>query len=116
MNFEECFPILIALAFMILDVISGVAVGAKTKELSSTKMREGLFSKSGEVLILILAYMIELATKYVPDLNFNVPLLGPACALIILMECLSILENAGNLSNKLKDSKIMELFKRKDEK
>lgn len=96
-------------AFIVLDVVSGIAKGAKLGQLSSSKMREGIWHKAGYVLIMALAVLIEVGSKHI-DLGFTVPLVIPACVYIILSEVMSIFENATVLNPQIGGSGLTKLF------
>ena len=69
----------LALAFMVIDVFTGVLKAVKNKELNSTKAREGIYK------------------NYV-DMGFNFPAAATICTLIIVTEAISILENLGQIN------------------
>ena len=75
----QAWAVWITVAFIALDVVSGIAKGAKQGQLSSSKMREGIWHKAGYVLIIALAVLIEVGSKHI-DLGFTVPLVVPAMA------------------------------------
>lgn len=105
----QAWVIWITVAFIVLDVVSGVAKGAKQGQLSSSKMREGIWHKAGYVLIIALAVLIEVGSKHI-DLGFTVPLVVPACCYIILSEVMSIFENATVLNPQIGGSGLSKLF------
>lgn len=102
--------IIACVCLMLLDVISGFMAAVKNRELSSTKMREGLFHKCSLVMCIVLAWCIEMFVMHVPDLGFNVPLVIPACVIIFAMEVVSILENIVKINPELENEEIMKLF------
>ena len=102
--------IIACLCLMLLDVISGFIAAIKNHEVSSTKMREGLFHKCSLVMCIVLAWCIEMFVMHVPDLGFNVPLVIPACVLIFAMEVVSILENITKINPDLENEEIVKLF------
>lgn len=105
----QAWAVWITVAFIVLDVLSGVAKGAKLGRLSSSKMREGIWRKAGYVLIITLAVLIEVGSKHI-DLGFTVPLVVPACVCIILSEVMSIFENATVLNPEIGGSGLSKLF------
>lgn len=102
-------PYVIVMAFILVDVVSGVLAAVYEKALSSTVMREGLLRKAALVLILVVATLIDLG-QGVLDLGFNVPFVPLASAYIALMEILSIFENACKMNADLADSKLGRLI------
>lgn len=105
----QAWAIWVTVAFIVLDVVSGIAKGAKQGQLSSSKMREGIWHKAGYVLIIALAVLIEVGSKHI-DLGFTVPLVVPACVYIILSEVMSIFENATVLNPEIGGSGLSKLF------
>ena len=95
--------------FIVLDMVSGTAKAAKAHELSSSVAREGMWHKAGYVLIVVVAALIELAQAHI-DLGFTVPLVVPACAIIILTEIFSIYENAAALNPEIRGLGLSKLF------
>lgn len=102
--------IIACVSLMLFDVISGFTAAVKNREVSSTKMREGLFHKCSLVMCIVLAWCIEMFVMHVPDLGFNVPLVIPACVLIFTMEAVSILENIVKINPDLENEEIVKLF------
>lgn len=106
-----CYLFLAVLVFILLDVISGVAAAAKSGELQSTVMRQGLYHKCGEILLMILAvageYVTTLTglTDVIPTGVFNA-----VAVYIITMEVISILENIGKLNSELDIKYLSKLF------
>jgi toxin secretion/phage lysis holin len=102
--------IIACVCLMLLDIISGFIAAVKNREVSSTKMREGLFHKCSLVMCIVLAWCIEMFVMHVPDLGFNVPLVVPACVIIFAMEVVSILENIVKINPDLENEEIVKLF------
>lgn len=87
--------ILLPFLFIIGDILSGIIQAINNKNLSSKIMREGLLHKC--VLILIL--LLSVATSFA----FNMQLITRGVSLyIIVMETISILENASKSGVDLK--------------
>lgn len=102
-----------AFAFMILDIVSGVFKAAKKGDLSSSKMREGLYHKGGYIIALVAAWLVEVFVLHIPDIGFTVPLLIPACVYIVSTEIVSVLENVSAVNPYISD-KLTNLFGRRD--
>lgn len=79
--------LLLPLALMSADIITGWIQATINNTWDSTKMRVGLFRKSGELLVIIIAYVIYAA--------INLPVDVPAfvSTYIIIMEIISVCEN-----------------------
>ena len=87
----------LALAFMVIDVFTGVLKAVKNKELNSTKAREGIYKKASFILFIAFGYLADYAMYYV-DMGFNFPAAATICTLIIVTEAISILENLGQIN------------------
>ena len=92
--------IYISLAFMLIDVATGVLKAVKNKELSSTKAREGIYKKTSFIIFIAFGYLSQYAMNYV-DLGFNFPAGVTVCLLVILTEAISVLENLGAINPEL---------------
>lgn len=79
--------VLLPLILMAADIVTGWLQATINGTWDSTKMRVGLFRKSGEMLVVIVAYVIYTAIA----LPFDVPAF--IAAYIIVMEILSVCEN-----------------------
>ena len=75
------------LFLMAADVITGWIQATINETWDSTKMRVGLYRKSGEILVIVIAYVIYAA--------INLPVDMPAfiAGYIIIMEIISVAEN-----------------------
>ena len=75
------------LFLMAADVITGWIQATINETWDSTKMRVGLYRKSGEILVIVIAYVVYAA--------INLPIDMPAfiAGYIIIMEIISVAEN-----------------------
>ena len=87
----------LALAFMVIDVFTGVLKAVKNKELNSTKAREGIYKKASFILFIAFGYLADYAMNYV-NMGFNLPAAATICTLIVVTEAISILENLGKIN------------------
>lgn len=87
----------LALAFMVIDVFTGVLKAVKNKELNSTKAREGIYKKASFILFIAFGYLADYAMDYV-NMSFNLPAAATICTLIIVTEAISVLENLGKIN------------------
>ena len=79
--------LLLPLILMAADIITGWIQATINGTWDSTKMRKGLYRKSGELLIIVIAYVISIAIK----LPFDVAsFIG---GYVIIMELISVCEN-----------------------
>ncbi|KFI90938.1 holin family protein [Bifidobacterium saguini DSM 23967] len=93
-----------------LDYLTGLMKAAMQHDISSEKMRLGLWHKSGLVLVMVLAEVVERGQQYL-DMGFAVPLIIPAGVYISITEISSILENIGEINPGIKTGPIMQLFR-----
>ena len=84
---ERYWIILLPLVLMAADIVTGWIQATINGTWDSTKMRVGLFRKSGELLVIIIAYIIYAA--------ISLPIDAPAfiATYIIIMEVISVCEN-----------------------
>jgi toxin secretion/phage lysis holin len=87
----------LALAFMVIDVFTGVLKAVKNKELNSTKAREGIYKKASFILFIAFGYLADYAMDYV-NMGFNLPAAATICTLVIVTEAISVLENLGQIN------------------
>ena len=79
--------LLLPLCLMAADIVTGWLQATINGTWDSTKMRVGLFRKSGELLVIVIAYAIYSAIS----LPFDVP--SFIAGYIIIMELISVFEN-----------------------
>lgn len=98
-----------------MDYLTGLMKAVHAHDISSEKMREGLWHKSGLVLVMLLAEIVERGQSWL-DMGFAVPLITPAAAYISITEISSIIENIAELNPELRDSPLLDLFRSEKEK
>lgn len=107
-----------ALAGIVLDVVSGLARAVMHKELSSEKMRLGLWHKAGFVGLIILGAYVEWV-QGVMDVSsyigFTLPTLGAICIYIVITEIISITENLIGLNPEIANSPVKEILEHKND-
>lgn len=95
--------------FIILDMVTGLIKAFKNHEFESSVMREGLFHKSGSLLLIVFGVLVDYAQQFV-DLGVEIPLTLFICSYIILMEIGSIIENIGKINPEIVPKKLRALF------
>lgn len=103
----------LALLFILFDLITGILAGIKEKQLESIKLRQGLWHKLGFILVIGFAIVLECALLYI-DFPYEVPSTSIVCIYIILTECVSIFENLCILNPALIHSPFGSIFKNDD--
>lgn len=106
--------IIVALVGIVLDVITGFVKAWFNKQVDSSVIREGGKHKISEILIIIFAIYVKKGIVY---LNVGIPFnpVTLVCGYIIVMECISIIENIGNMNSKCIPPKLSEFFKKLSE-
>ena len=98
MDPNDFIAIIAMIIFILLDVISGVASAYARHEISSEKLRTGLWHKLGYFFVVFCAIVIEWTMTQGLDLGFSLPLVVPICVWVSLMEIVSVLENAAKMN------------------
>lgn len=80
-------PMLLPLILMGADILTGWIQASVNGTWDSTKMRKGLFRKSGELVIIILAYVVQIAVALPVDIFLFISIY------VCVMEILSVIEN-----------------------
>lgn len=105
--------LIVALAFIAFDVVTGWTKALATHTTDSSIMREGLFHKMGEILAILFGYGCQYAFPYV-GITVEIPIVEAISIYIILMETASIVENLGKINPNL--GKILDkVFRRKED-
>lgn len=106
--------IIVALVGILLDIITGFTQAWLNKQVDSSIIREGGKHKISEMLIIIFAIYVKKGIVY---LNVGIPFnpVTLVCGYIIIMECISIIENIGKMNSKCIPPKLSEFFKKLSE-
>lgn len=80
------------LAFILADILTGLVKSLYEKDFKSSVMRQGLFHKAGELLVLGLLYGVEYAAPML-GITSELPTFRAGACYCILMEVGSIIEN-----------------------
>ena len=107
----DWWAVIAALVFILFDFATGIVKAAYNKNVSSTVMREGLYHKFAEIMVIVMAGFIDVACEHL-DLGFDTPILAVTCGYIVLMEIASILENIGEMNPDLANSPVFSIFKK----
>ncbi|WP_250234776.1 phage holin family protein [Bifidobacterium longum] len=95
---------------MTIDYLTGLMKAAIQHNISSEKMRLGLWHKSGMILVMLLAEIVEHGQRYL-DLGYTVPLIVPTAVYISITEISSIMENLGEINPDIANSPLLQLFR-----
>lgn len=100
---------LIVLIFIGLDFMTGTIKAIKNNELSSKKLRDGIFKKIALVIVLALGYLLDYGAYYIGmDIPVNVVIL--ISAYIGYMEVVSMIENLAEINPEIVPEKLKELI------
>ena len=80
------------LVFILADILTGLVKSLYEKDFKSSVMRQGLFHKAGELMVLGLLYGVEYVAPML-GITFELPTFRAGACYCILMEVGSILEN-----------------------
>lgn len=108
-NDPDVWALIAVLFFVVTDYTTGIVKAIMAGNLSSKRMREGLGHKFAYLVLIVVAYMIDVFNTHV-DLGLPVRVylitVGGTC----LIELTSILENITEINPELKDVPFMQIF------
>lgn len=84
---SNVWPLLLPIILMGADVLTGWIQASINGTWDSTKMRKGLFRKSAEIVIIVLAYVVQVA------IVLPINIFAFISIYICIMEILSVIEN-----------------------
>lgn len=99
------------ITLIVLDYATGVIKAIVAKTLSSAIMRKGLVHKFAYLVVLFLAWFIELMSLHI-DLGYTLPLFVPIVVGISAIEITSILENLCEINPELTNNRILNIFRK----
>lgn len=94
---------------MVLDIITGLVNAIMHNEFKSYKMREGLYHKAGNIIVICLGLLVDYEQQ-VFDLGFQVDISIAVCQYIAVMEIGQILENVCKINPDLAPDVIKNFF------
>ena len=103
------YPIIIALVFNCLDLISGIISAWKNGDIRSSKLRDGLFKKVGFILCYFVAWLVDVYGTTI-GFNLGVKVLPSIILYVCTTELVSIIENICKINADLVPEKIKALF------
>ena len=106
---ETLYPILIALAFNALDIVTGVIAALRKKDVQSTKLRDGLFKKVGFILCYFVAWLIDTQGALI-GFEVSVKILPVIIIYVCTTELVSILENICKINPDILPEKLQQIF------
>ena len=106
----QSWGIALACVMMAADMVAGFVAAAINKELSSSKMRNGLLHKVLMLILIFACLAIEIGISHTVALPYDVPTCEVVCGYIVIMELISVLENVAKGYPEMKDSALFKLF------
>ena len=103
------YEILAILVFVITDYVTGTIGAIMHKNLSSTKMREGLGHKFAYLCVFFITWFIDFEMGHI-DIGFHGTLTPIVTVGIVLIELSSIIENIGKINPEIKNAPFMSIF------
>lgn len=100
---------IITFAFILLDFVTGLVKAFATKSYNSSVMREGLFHKSGSIMVIVFGALVDYAQGYM-ELGVSIPIATTLCIYVCLMEIGSIIENVCIINPRVIPDKIQSYF------
>lgn len=102
---------IVVLLFIALDFLSGTVAALKAGGFTSTEMRKGLFNKGGEIIVIVLAGLVDFSGVS-ESIGVSVSLVPVFSIYVILMEIGSILENVDKINPNIITKKLSKYFER----
>lgn len=106
---NQFYPIIIALVFNALDLITGIITAIKDKDIRSSKLRDGLFKKVGFILCYFVAWLIDNEGSLI-GFQLGTTILPIIILYVCTTELVSILENICKINPDILPEKLMEIF------
>lgn len=106
--------VIVAIIFNALDLVTGITVAIRSKDIQSSKLRDGLFKKAAFILCYFLAWLIDVYGSTV-GFSIGVPVLPVIVLYVVTTELVSIIENITKINPDLVNSKLLEMFHVKQE-
>lgn len=102
--------VVITLILNVTDLVTGIIVAVKHKEVESAKLRDGLFKKVGFIICYFVAWLID---NHAKDIGFalTTQILPVMLVYASTTEIVSIIENTAKLNPDLLPEKLMDIFK-----
>lgn len=102
-------PILIACILNLLDVLVGLTVAIKNRNLKSSKLRDGLFKKIGFLVCYFLAWGAD-NYGYMIGFSISAKVLPLVLFYVCTTEMISIIENISRLNPAILPETLMKFF------
>ena len=105
----QAYPVIVALIFNALDLVTGLVSAVKSKDIQSSKLRDGLFKKVGFIFCYFVAWLVDTQADVI-GFQLGVTILPVIILYVCTTELVSILENISKINPDILPEKLMELF------
>lgn len=92
---RDCYIFIVPVVMMLFDYITGIMKAWHTNSISSTKLRDGLNHKAGEIIIILIAVFLQKTLGTPKEITIFVSIY------IIITEIVSIIENLDEIGVKI---------------
>lgn len=106
---HEIYPVVVALIFNALDLVTGIIAAVKNKNIQSAKLRDGLFKKVGFMLCYFVAWLVDTEGSAI-GFQFGAQFLPIIILYVCTTELVSILENITKINSDILPDKLLEMF------
>lgn len=106
---EQAYSVIVALIFNALDLVTGLVSAVKSKDIQSSKLRDGLFKKVGFIFCYFVAWLVDTQGNVI-GFQLGVAILPVIILYVCTTELVSILENISKINSDILPEKLMELF------
>ena len=110
LNDTQQWGIILSCIMMCADILVGFIGAVIQKNISSTKMREGILHKILMLILIFLCLTIEIAASHMFKLPYDIPTCEVICAYVCVMELASIIENISTAYPEFAKSGLAKLF------
>lgn len=108
--------IILACVMMCADIVIGFIGAVIQKDISSTKMRDGILHKILMLILIFLCLIIEIASSHMFKLPYDIPTCEAICGYTVIMELASIIENISTAYPEFAKSGLAKLFNLQEKK
>lgn len=106
---SQFYPVIVALVFNILDLVTGIITAVKNKDIQSSKLRDGLFKKVGFILCYVVAWLVDTQGELI-GFQIAMPVLPVIVLYVCTTEIVSIIENISIINPDILPDKLMDMF------
>ena len=110
MTESQSWSIVMACLMMLADIAVGFVGAAVRHVISSTKMREGIGHKVMVLVLIAIAYLLNVGLGHVSGSETEIPSTEIVCWYVVVMELASVLENVALAWPEFADTRLFRYF------